>query len=71
MSLLALLIVSIISVALSSLLLIWVTLSHYLDELITSTVSIFIRGRGSVLNVYRRKQFAAIVDRYQLSARVP
>lgn len=46
------------------------TPSCYLGKLITTTVSSFKRGRGSPLNVYRRKQFATIEDRYQLSTRV-
>lgn len=47
------------------------TPSHYLDELITTTVSSFIRSRGSTLNVYRRRHFATPVDRQQSSAQVP
>lgn len=38
------------------------TPSYYLDELITTTVSDFIRGRVSILNVYKRKQFATIIS---------
>lgn len=51
-----------ISSAWSAYMLLHKTPSHHLDKLISTTVFSFKRGRGSPLNVYRRKQFATIKE---------